>query len=238
MSHISRKNSFGKVVFPFLVGNFMSRNRNWFFGRHFVILYPIFDFFPVFWFFWITLSVARVSPPNSFGKVHFWVRVHRDPPLTTNGSAEGLDHLSVKLQNIKWLWVHKVSCMIGIYSIIARIDKNINISQNFIKFDMLLKIMHFHIFVHIPFHTENLIAMTYPYLVFVSPELSSERDYVITHSERSMYVHSIVCSMFCKIDHCIHMYCIHWCIPKGLGHNHSWVESHMWPQQKWGQRSS
>ena len=80
MSQISRKNSFGKVVFPFLVGNFMSRDRNWFFGRHFVIVYPILIFFPVFWFFWITLSVARISPPNSFGKVLFWVRVHRDPP--------------------------------------------------------------------------------------------------------------------------------------------------------------
>ena len=49
-----------------------------------------------------------------------------------------------------------------------------------------------------------------------------------------------VCSMcmyvvFCKIDHCIH---IHWCIVMGLGHNDPWVESHMWPQQTWGQRSS
>ena len=41
--------------------------------------------------------------------------------------------------------------------------------------------------------------------------------------------------VFCKIDHCIH---IHWCIPMGLGHNDPWVESHMWPQQTWGQRSS
>ena len=47
-----------------------------------------------------------------------------------------------------------------------------------------------------------------------------------------------VCSMYvviCKIDHCIH---IHWCIPKGLGHNDPWVEAHIWPQQMWGQRSS
>ena len=52
-----------------------------------------------------------------------------------------------------------------------------------------------------------------------------------------MYVRSI-CSMYvviCKIDHCIH---IHGCIPMGLGHNDPWVESHMWPQQMWGQRSS
>ena len=82
--------------------------------------------------------------------------------------------------------------------------------------------------------------------LFVSPELSSVRDYVITpvitHSVHSMYV---VCSMctrsvcmyvvFCKLDHCIH---IHWCIVMGLGHNDPWVESHMWPQQIWGQRSS
>ena len=41
--------------------------------------------------------------------------------------------------------------------------------------------------------------------------------------------------VFCKIDHCIHT---HWCIVMGLGHNDPWVESHMWPQQTWGQRSS
>ena len=41
--------------------------------------------------------------------------------------------------------------------------------------------------------------------------------------------------VFCKIDHCIH---IHWCIVMGLGHNDPWVESHMWHQQTWGQRSS
>ena len=41
--------------------------------------------------------------------------------------------------------------------------------------------------------------------------------------------------IFGKIDHCIR---IHWCIPMGLGHNDPWVESHMWPQQMWGQRSS
>ena len=71
--------------------------------------------------------------------------------------------------------------------------------------------------------------------LFVSPELSSVRDYVITHSVRSMYV-VCVCMyvVICKIDHCIH---IHWCIVMGPGHNDPWVESHMWPQQTWGQRS-
>ena len=38
-----------------------------------------------------------------------------------------------------------------------------------------------------------------------------------------------------KKDHCIHML---WCIFMGLGHNEPWVESHMWPQQPWGQRLS
>ena len=45
-----------------------------------------------------------------------------------------------------------------------------------------------------------------------------------------MYVHVVIC----KIDLCIH---IHWCIVMGFGHNDPWVESHMWPQQTWGQRS-
>ena len=40
---------------------------------------------------------------------------------------------------------------------------------------------------------------------------------------------------FCKKGHCIH---ILWCIFMGLGHNDPWVESHMRPQQMWGQRSS
>ena len=64
------------------------------------------------------------------------------------------------------------------------------------------------------------------------------------HSFCTYYVRSIVRSMYvvcvcmyvviCKIDHCIH---IHWCIVMGLGHNDPREESHMWPQQTWGQRS-
>ena len=52
-----------------------------------------------------------------------------------------------------------------------------------------------------------------------------------------MCIHVCMCMyvVICKIDHCIH---IHWCIPMGLGHNDPWVESHMWPQQARGQRSS
>ena len=42
-------------------------------------------------------------------------------------------------------------------------------------------------------------------------------------------------SSFYKKGHCIH---ILWCIFMGLGHNDPLVESHMWPQQMWGQRSS
>ena len=41
--------------------------------------------------------------------------------------------------------------------------------------------------------------------------------------------------VFCKKGHCIH---ILWCILMGLGHNNLWVESHIRPQQIWGQRSS
>ena len=53
-----------------------------------------------------------------------------------------------------------------------------------------------------------------------------------------LYVVCVCMCMYvvsCKIAHCIH---IHWCIVMGLGHNDPWVESHMWPQQTWGQRSS
>ena len=81
------------MVFLFLVGNFISRDRNWFFGRHFVIVYPIFDF---------------LLYLGSFESLYQWPAFHRQihsgkyfselgsigtPPLTTNGSAEGLDHL-------------------------------------------------------------------------------------------------------------------------------------------------
>ena len=40
---------------------------------------------------------------------------------------------------------------------------------------------------------------------------------------------------FLQKGHCIH---ILWCIFMGHGHNDPWVESHMWPQKMWGQRSS
>ena len=44
------------------------------------------------------------------------------------------------------------------------------------------------------------------YTIFVSPELSSVRDYVITHSVLSMYVCVCMYVVFCKIDHCIHIH--------------------------------
>ena len=40
---------------------------------------------------------------------------------------------------------------------------------------------------------------------------------------------------FWKKGHCIHKL---WCIFMRLGHNDPWVESHMWPQQTLGQKSS
>ena len=59
--------------------------------------------------------------------------------------------------------------------------------------------------------------------------------YVVRVCSMNVVCMYVVCGIFCKIDHCIH---ILWCIPMGLGHNDPWVESHMWPQQTWGQRSS
>ena len=98
MNQISRKNSFGKVVFPFLVENFLSRDRNWFFSPPFCNCISYFSIFLLYF--------------GSFGLLYQWPAFHRQihsgkyfpelgsigtPPLTTNGSAEGLDHLSVKL---------------------------------------------------------------------------------------------------------------------------------------------
>ena len=40
--------------------------------------------------FFVALSVTRISPPNSFGKVLFWVRVHRDPPWPLTGVQKAL----------------------------------------------------------------------------------------------------------------------------------------------------
>ena len=112
--------------------------------------------------------------------------------------------------------------------------------------------------------------------IFVSPELSLERDYVITHSvlvfflqNWSLYPHTLMYShgtwtqwslgrvtrdlnrrgvkghlgandpsplvqVFQKRV-TIH---ILWWIFMGLGYNDPWVESHIWLQKTWGQRSS
>ena len=69
---------------------------------------------------------------------------------------------------------------------------------------------------------------------FVSPELSSVRDYVITHSVRSICMYVYVCGILQNWSLYPHtlMYC------HGTWTQWSWVESHMWPQQTWGQRSS
>ena len=74
----------------------MSRDRNCFFGRHFVIVYPIFDFLLYFG------SVVLLYQWPSFhcqilpGK-YFSELGSIGTPLTTNGSAEGLDHISVNM---------------------------------------------------------------------------------------------------------------------------------------------
>ena len=99
MRQISRKNSFGKVVFPFLVGNFMSQDRNWFFWPPFCNCISDFRFFLLYF--------------GSFRFLYQWPAFHCQihsgkyfselgsigtPPLTTNGSAEGLDHLRGNLR--------------------------------------------------------------------------------------------------------------------------------------------
>ena len=88
----------------------MSRGGNWFFGRHFVIVYPIFDFFIfiiiiiiIIFFFFFLLYVG------SFGLHYQWPAFHRQihsekyfselgsigTPLITNRSTLYLDHFSV-----------------------------------------------------------------------------------------------------------------------------------------------
>ena len=48
----------------------------------------------------------------------------------------------------------------------------------------------------------------YKTLIFVLPELSSVRDYVINHSVCSMCMYVCMCMyvVFCKIHHCIHIH--------------------------------
>ena len=91
--------------------------------------------------------------------------------------------------------------------------------------------LFFKIYLFIIYLFIYLFIYFYFFQIFVSPERSSERDYVITDSVCSMCMYVVCMCMyvviFAKIDHCIH---IHWCIPMGLGHNDPWVESHMWPQ--------
>ena len=47
----------------------------------------------------LDILVSQVWSKNSFGKCVFWVWVHREPPLTTKGSAQYLDHLCVKFSS-------------------------------------------------------------------------------------------------------------------------------------------
>ena len=97
MSQISRKNSYRKNGFPIFGQKFYVARKKLVFWPPFCNCISDFRFFFLLYFgsFGLLYQWPDISPPNSFGKVLFWVRVHRDPPLTTNGSAEGLDHLSV-----------------------------------------------------------------------------------------------------------------------------------------------
>ena len=75
----------------------MLRDRNGFFGRHFVIVYSILDFFLLnFGSFGLLYQWPAFHPQIHSGK-YFSELGSIGTPLTTNGSAEGLDHLSVKV---------------------------------------------------------------------------------------------------------------------------------------------
>ena len=86
----------------------------------------------------------------------------------------------------------------------------------------------------------NLVKITLIFLPLLRGFFLSRRNVVQKETMWSLILYVVCMCMcmyvvICKIDHCIH---IHWCIPMGLGHNDPWVESHMWPQQMWGQTSS
>ena len=67
-------------VFSFFPPEFLPRNENRNFGRHFETAKAIFIFFSVLWLSWSTLSVTRVLLKNLSRKVVFRGWVHLDPP--------------------------------------------------------------------------------------------------------------------------------------------------------------
>ena len=74
----------------------MSRDGNCFFGRHFVIVYPIFDFLLYFGSFGLIYQGPAFHRQIHSGK-YFSELGSIGTPLTTNGSTLYVDHLSVKI---------------------------------------------------------------------------------------------------------------------------------------------
>ena len=81
LSHISLKNSFGKVVFQILAKIEMTRNKNRLFGRHFETVQYFQFFFSELWFFIVHIYMVQISLQNSARKVVFYAWVPRNPPL-------------------------------------------------------------------------------------------------------------------------------------------------------------
>ena len=121
--------SFGKVVFPFLVGNFLTWVWNSFFGFHFVTVYLIFYFFLNSFYLFLLLLLLLLLYLGSFGllyqwrafqhkthsgKYFLWVRVQRDP-LTTNGSEKYLDHVSDNINFFRPLLLYHISRLIVVW---------------------------------------------------------------------------------------------------------------------------
>ena len=97
LSHISLKNSFGKVVFQILVKIEMTRNKNRLFGRHFETVKHFQIFFAELRIFIVHTCMVQISLQKSGGKVVFYGWVPRNPPWAPTGVKVYLGHLSVKV---------------------------------------------------------------------------------------------------------------------------------------------
>ena len=97
MSQILSENSFWKVVFLFLAEKLILHNFKWFFGRYFETERPLFNFFAAIGF-WSTLEWLEFQRTLCSEKDMFLILGPYGSPLTTNGSTEDLDHLSINFQ--------------------------------------------------------------------------------------------------------------------------------------------
>ena len=84
LSHISLKNSFGKVVIQILAKIEMTRNNHRLFGRHFETVQR-FQFFCRIVIFLVYTYMVQISLQNSAGKVVFYGWVPRNPLWAPTG---------------------------------------------------------------------------------------------------------------------------------------------------------